>query len=377
MNSVMHLPRLIIILCTSLMMTACVSTKNVSIGEDAGVKFNNKKISATERKTPNFSAVTVGKVTFGALGAAAMVIAGNKIVNDNNITDPAGYISATLLADLTQQYGMTVLDNNSGPLSSDKPASIAGLHQDSNFVLDVKTINWSFAYFPTDWNNYRVIYSAKLRLIDTASNTVIAEGFCSRMPEKNEKSPSKAEMLADKAYVLKSELRLSANKCISEFRENVLSLPTKSLSALEAPLRKTSATNTNTLTDTSGLSVSDVNTAMVSTEHPKLLTALNSNSSAEMRQSAIEINKSKIYNDEGIFLSSINLLEVINRNKDIGKKEKLLIDGLSFVCLNLGHSKDERARSILNSVGANEELPKKIRSHAIHSIKIMDGKVKK
>ena len=61
----------------------------------------------------------------------------------------------------------------------------------------VRTVNWSFAYFPTDWNSYRVIYSAKLRLTDTRNRKVLAEGFCARIPEKSDSAPGYEELLAD------------------------------------------------------------------------------------------------------------------------------------------------------------------------------------
>ena len=61
----------------------------------------------------------------------------------------------------------------------------------------------SYYDFPTDWNNYRVIYSAKLRVVDTRSQTAVAEGFCSSIPEQDENSPTYDELMADRAARLK------------------------------------------------------------------------------------------------------------------------------------------------------------------------------
>ncbi len=362
----------------ALFATGCVSTKTVSIDQSASAKFTNKKLSITERHTPDFSAFTAGKALFGAIGAAATISAGNSIVRENNVQDPANYIAATLLNDLSARYEMIKIENSAKKLASEKHTEILRQHNGSDYVLDVRTINWSFTYFPSDWNNYRVIYSAKLRLLEAASNSVIAEGFCSRVPEKDENAPSKDELLADDAFVLKAELRLGANQCINEFREKVFSLPTSALAKLEAPQAANKAEQAQEIKNTTeGTFANNSNTIAVESGHPQLHAALKSGSSAEMRRSAIEIGQNNIYSDEAIFLTSVRLLEEANLNKTMTKKDKLLVDGLSWVSLNLGHSKDERARPALIAIGANETLPRKLRNHALHALKIMDGIVKK
>ncbi|RCV88556.1 hypothetical protein [Billgrantia montanilacus] len=56
-------------------------------------------ITMSSREKPNFLAMTAGKAMVGGLvGAAAMMIAGNNIVEENEIEDPAGHISSGLAA---------------------------------------------------------------------------------------------------------------------------------------------------------------------------------------------------------------------------------------------------------------------------------------
>ena len=361
-----------------MLLSACVSTNNVAVTEDSSARLSGKSILTSKRFKPPFSAITVGTVGFGGVGAAAMLSEGDRIVTENGIEDPATYISETILEDLTDSYQLVNVEQDFGPLNTAKPAGILShyTNADTDLILDIQTTNWNFVYFPTDWNNYRVIYAAKLRLLDTQSKSVIAEGFCNRTPEKTDSAPSKDELLADSAFVLKSELRKGANTCISEFRSKVLRLPAKPLADLEPPAPKTDTASLNPTHVVSGAEQLDTVPSAAPTNHPQLVAGLRSGSSTEMRRSAIEVGQQKIYTDEGLFLASLDVLKSAE-TRDIGKDEKVLIDGLAWLALNLGHSKDERARPVLTRIGANTNLPKKVRNHAIHGIKILDGLVEK
>ena len=184
----------------------CVSTKIVPLQQARMASLQGKTLTVAKREKPAFSAVTAGKAAFGLIGATAMIVKGNSIVQENNVEDPAGYIARELAGDLASAHSMTVVAAGSS----------------ADILLDVQTVNWSFTYFPTDWNSYRVIYSAKLRLIDNRSRKVLAEGFCARIPEKSDSAPGYDELLADQAARLKQELTAGADQCIAEFRSKVL-----------------------------------------------------------------------------------------------------------------------------------------------------------
>lgn len=186
--------------------------------------MRDQKLSNTLRDKPSFSAMTAGKAAFGMLGAAAMINAGNKIIQENDVDDPANYIAESLLADLKVSFDADSYFNNSIKIKNEKPAQVAAVYKEFSYVLDVRTINWSFGYFPADWNNYRVMYSAKLRLIETSKGRVLSEGFCSRVPDKTEYSPSKEELLGNNAERLKNELKIAADHCIEEFKNNLFGL---------------------------------------------------------------------------------------------------------------------------------------------------------
>tara|TARA_R110000868_G_scaffold209273_1_gene458928 strand:- start:544 stop:1200 length:657 start_codon:yes stop_codon:yes gene_type:complete len=216
--------KIVVLVSIFAMLSACVSTKNIKISATDIQQLNPNNMALTIRDKPDFAAMTAGKAMFAMLGAAAMIAAGNELVKENEVEDPARYIQTELAKALTTSYGFAL---NIGPaikVDTDKPAKIAALAPASDLVLDVETINWSFAYFPTDWNNYRVIYSVKLRLFNTKTKSMVAEGFCSRVPEEDTSAPSYDELVANKAERLKQELKVAADKCIGEFKSTVLSI---------------------------------------------------------------------------------------------------------------------------------------------------------
>lgn len=206
------------------LLSGCVSTKNIPMDTSATNDIAGKSITTSKRKMPDFAAMTAGKAMFAMVGAAAMISAGNGIIRDNNVEDPADYISHALAADLSEKHQLTVVDNAGQIVADEAPDKLASQYAAAQYLLDVRTINWSFAYFPTDWNSYRVMYSAKLRLIDTGNGNVVAESFCPYMPDKTAAAPSYEQLLANQAQRLKDELRLAAEHCLAEFKSKALAL---------------------------------------------------------------------------------------------------------------------------------------------------------
>jgi hypothetical protein len=212
-------------------LASCVSTKNVPLSQADGARLKGSNVATTARKTPPFGAMTAGKVAagslFGAVGGAiagtSMVSEGDKIVASNNIQDPAHQISRELVTALSQARGIKVV-TPAANITKEDPKAVAAAAGSADFVLDVRTVNWSFVYFPANWARYRVIYSVQLRLIETKTGKVIAEGFHARIPEKTSNSPDYDGLLANGAEVIKTELRTAAAESVAHFKKNVLGL---------------------------------------------------------------------------------------------------------------------------------------------------------
>ena len=180
---------------------------------------------AFAKEKPGFGAMTADKAMFGAIGAVAMISAGNKIVAENEIEDPASRIYEALAPTLADQYSLRLLDDNSIHTDSVKVNDLAATVDDSRLLLDIRTIGWNFLYFPTTWTKYKVGYSAKLRLIDPVTKEVLAESLCQKTStEDSDAAPTYDELLANKAERLKQELANAADYCAKDFKSKVFML---------------------------------------------------------------------------------------------------------------------------------------------------------
>jgi hypothetical protein len=88
----------------------------------------------------------------------------------------------------------------------------------------VQTVNWSFVYRPS-LTHYRVLYSVKIRLIDTRQAKLVAEAFCYRRDDGDKSPPTHDELLADHAVLLKQRLRDHASECVGELQNKLLGVP--------------------------------------------------------------------------------------------------------------------------------------------------------
>jgi hypothetical protein len=228
------LKRLCILVLSVASLAGCVSTKTIPLKTDMLAERQGGTAVTSVREKPSFSAMTAGKAMFGVIGAAAMISAGNEIIRSNNVDDPAVYIGDKLLADLANVNALTVVQKNGAIADTNEPDKLSALYPHADVLLDVQTVNWSLAYFPTDFNNYRVIYSVKMRLIDTKKRKVMAEGFCARVPEKTDDAPSYDALVGSNAAGLKKELMVAADYCVSELRTKVLALTPAKPSSLTA-----------------------------------------------------------------------------------------------------------------------------------------------
>jgi hypothetical protein len=182
---------------------------------------------------PVFVATTAGKAAmgglFGAIGGAvaggAMVSAGQKIAQDNNLQDPAPKIAEGIVTDLAVFNDLTIHDSHGVLAKSADPAALAKTYPGNDLILDVRTTGWSFGYFPTNWTHYRVFYTVTLRLIRTSDSKVLAEGACVRGTEQSsDGAPTYDELLADSATLLKRRISDESQDCAKELKNKVLVL---------------------------------------------------------------------------------------------------------------------------------------------------------
>ena len=185
-------------------------------------------VACVKSEPPSFSSYSQGKaLTGGLFGVVGGVIAessmnsdGNKIVSENQIKDPADYISEQLVSELASKYQLNQINVNNGTLKNDDVQNISNLYKDADYVLDIRTVDWRTLPGHVG-NRYRVIYSTKLRLIDTNERTVVAEGLCSKNPKNSDPDYSYDDLMGNNAEKLKSQLKERADYCVGLFKKEV------------------------------------------------------------------------------------------------------------------------------------------------------------
>lgn len=206
-----------------MVLSGCVSVNKQQLSSSQASGLKDQSVAATSRKVPDFSAMTPGKAMFGMIGAAAMISEGNKLISTHKVADPADAIAQNLNAALAGKHGTQLAKPIA--MTAEDPGTMADtVAGQARFVLDVQTINWTLLYFPTNWAKYRLLYTAKARLIDVKSKQVVAEGFCKHLPESDVGAPSYDEFLANEASRLKQELDLAANGCTQSLKAEMLAI---------------------------------------------------------------------------------------------------------------------------------------------------------
>lgn len=209
---------------SSLLVCGCASVQNIPMDAGSLEQLKGRSVTPSQREKADFAAMTPGSAMFGAAGGLATISQGSEIVRAHGIEDPASAIAAVLSRDLQARYDMQA-SSPPVPVTSDDLAQVARASSGVDLLLDVRTLSWGFVYVPSMWNRYRVRYSARVRLFDTKTARVLAEGSCRRSPDETPPdAPSYEELLANGAQRLKAELRIAAEHCLGEFRAKTLSL---------------------------------------------------------------------------------------------------------------------------------------------------------
>jgi hypothetical protein len=209
------------LVATAAMLSGCVTIPRHPIDQATGHALQAKTVASVRHASPDFMAFTPTKAAFGVLGAGAMISAGNAFVRDNGIEDPAPSIADGVLGAIGDKYHMTRVPIKVDPLKDDSVASVAGAAAGADYVLDVQTVGWNYAYLPTGWTRYRVNYVARMRLIDAHTAEIIAEGGCNRSPSNENDTVSFDMLEANRGQGVKDTLKTYADSCVDELKKIV------------------------------------------------------------------------------------------------------------------------------------------------------------
>jgi hypothetical protein len=213
----------IAVAAAALFLAGCQTVKHTPLAETAGTQMQGKTFAVARYPLPDFSAMTAGKVAFGMIGAAAMIAEGNETVKVFQIPDPAIQISDTLGAALASQRGLQKVDV-AGTYKGDTIPKIIAAYPGVDYIVDVRTVNWMFGYYPTNWNHYRVIYLARFRLIDTASGKAVAGTNCQTVQGDDKNPPNKGQLFENHGALLKEYFVKAATTCTDLLAKDLLKL---------------------------------------------------------------------------------------------------------------------------------------------------------
>lgn len=200
----------------------CAAVKPMT--PDVAQTLKGKRVAFVARNKPDFTAMTAGKAMFGMFGAVAMNAAGNELVAKHTIEDPAVKMTRELVASLREKHGLVAAAAPVDPGEATNVYALAEMFPNEELLLDVQTTQWSFAYFPSDWSHYRVIYAVKASLYDLKNKQVLVSGAARRVPEKGPDSPTYEELMGSDAARLKADLKRLSDECFQEIQRDAFKL---------------------------------------------------------------------------------------------------------------------------------------------------------
>ncbi|GAB3527587.1 hypothetical protein [Photobacterium alginatilyticum] len=203
----------------SLLGVGCTTIKTNELTLDESQKLKNRSVVLNKYDAlPDFPAQTALNVQFGLIGFATAVSNGNDMIINNQVKDPARDIAKELGSGLSENYNVKVVEAEETVSAESDVADLVKSHAGYDYILDVKTLGWGSIYFLDDFDNYKVMYTAHARLIDTATEVTIVEELCSYVPDYVETNDAPSYEQLEDGTGLKRELSKSVDYCVDRIR---------------------------------------------------------------------------------------------------------------------------------------------------------------
>ena len=221
-----------ILLCTSLSVSA--KDQLITLSAEDAAALPGKTLALTVHERPTFVAMSPSKAGFGLIGAFAMFSAGKKLIDENHVADPAEIVRtnlANMLRDIDGMHLMTVDTTNT---KAEKPAQIAAVHPEADYVLDVRSGGWSYAYFPMHWGLYWVGYSVQVQLVDVKSGRQVSNAACNASTHENPNPPTGEHLIGNGAKLLKDVTAGLGWTCVQLLAKDEFHAPVEKIVATPA-----------------------------------------------------------------------------------------------------------------------------------------------
>jgi hypothetical protein len=212
-----------------IVLTACAASGFV-VGKPLPSSIDGRSIVLVRRPDPGFVFATNSGVLAGAFAALGplhdmrpgheMEDAGRQLTAEDQIDDPAVFLSTVLLGDLVDTYKLRLLNSTAVIVADEKQLEDYRQQNQPDLIFEFYTDAWRTFYF-LDFKHYDVWYYAKARLIDGRTGSVIRRAKCAHRPVKTSASPTLDELVADQGLKLRAAVEAAKELCLATVRQEL------------------------------------------------------------------------------------------------------------------------------------------------------------
>lgn len=215
-------------------------TAKVALNDNV-TRLEGKSVVAVKRPDAPFyqktmgssmAIVGIGGIIGASVGAALEASGGSEMKEAASLVDPANGLADALTAALVAKYGMQRVDPRP-PTRTTRLDILMKEHKGADFMVDVRTVNWSVA--PTSFQQYSLVYVAEFKLLEAGSKKPVAQALCQSGHGNTAKPPTREELLANEGALLREYTASAANRCLAEWSEQLLRVAPPPMPATALP----------------------------------------------------------------------------------------------------------------------------------------------
>lgn len=207
-----------------LFLSACGGVPVIKADETAVKGLSSSPLTPAYFEKTDFATMKAGNAMFGAVGAIVAVSQGNALLSENGIDDPAAVLANKLSIAIAQKYGAVPVEPITTAISrgSDDIAQvIAATGVTRGHIVDVQSLNWMTIYFPTNWTHYKMIYSARARIINAQTGSLVAQVPCTYNSDTEETAADWDQLTANQAALLKQKIAVGIDECVKVILDTI------------------------------------------------------------------------------------------------------------------------------------------------------------
>jgi len=198
----------------------CAQLSNTTLDAQA---LRGRSVEVVVQSTPSFYADNRRRRRFGLLGAFAMAHEGNRLIREHGIPDPSLALAASLRRSVAVRGHLAARapETRSKGVANPTANPVTAHGSGPELTLSVRTTNWEYRPFRGASDQFYVIYSVRLDLVDNVRNRAIGTERCEVTPTIDERL-TEAELTANGAAKLRTELALASEQCFAVLRDGRL-----------------------------------------------------------------------------------------------------------------------------------------------------------